>query len=393
MATSEKVVKVGLIGPGGRLMDIVERLDKQCEQVKIAGLFDPSEESIEKCKKRCDASDAIVFDSYEALCESDEIEWVMIGSWNCFHCEHAIKALECGKHVFCEKPLATNIEDCLKMKAAKDKAKGQIFSFGLVLRYATMYNKIHELIESGQIGDIVSFEFNENLEFNHGGYIHQDWRRKTEYAGTHLLEKCCHDVDLVNWIIGSKAQRVASFGSLAFFKPENKHHADRIGPCPENGRPAFQYWEFSKNSPFNDDKDIIDNQVGILEYENGVHVTFHASCLAGIPERRMLILGTEGAIRADLIAGKLEHRRIGWNTPTTFHDVTGGGHGDGDTIMIKHLIKTMTEGAAPQATLEDGLIAAATCFAMDKAMDEGTVVNLDPWWEAANLKGDACCCK
>ncbi|MCG8553181.1 MAG: Gfo/Idh/MocA family oxidoreductase, partial [Desulfobacterales bacterium] len=256
MATSEKVVKVGLIGPGGRLMDIVERLDKQCEQVKIAGIFDPCEESIKKCKERCEADDAIIFDSYEALCESDEIEWVMIGSWNCFHAEQAIKAMECGKHVFCEKPLATNIEDCLKMKAVKDKTKGQIFSFGLVLRYATMYNKIHELIESGQIGDIVSFEFNENLEFNHGGYIHQDWRRKTENAGTHLLEKCCHDVDLVNWIIGSKAKRVASFGSLAFFKPENKHHADRIGPSPENGRPAFQYWPFSKNSPFNDDKDI-----------------------------------------------------------------------------------------------------------------------------------------
>ncbi len=50
-------------------------------------------------------------------------------------------------------------------------------------------------------------EFNETLDFNHGGYIMGDWRRLQRYSGTHLLEKCCHDIDLVNWITGSLAGR------------------------------------------------------------------------------------------------------------------------------------------------------------------------------------------
>ncbi|QQE10615.1 Gfo/Idh/MocA family oxidoreductase [Planctomycetota bacterium] len=392
MADSHEIVRVGLIGPGFRLMDVVEKLDKQCDQVKIAGLFDPNPESIKKCQARCDASEAIIFDSFESLCESDQIDWIMIGSWNCFHAEHAIKALSCGKHVFCEKPLATNFDDCLAMQKAKNDAPGQIFSFGLVLRYATLYNKINEIVKSGQIGDLMSFEFNETLEFNHGGYIHQDWRRQTELAGTHLLEKCCHDVDLVNWIIGSKAKRVASFGNCSFFTEANKHHQDRIGPNKE-GRPAYQGWMYSHETPFRDDKDIVDSQVGILEYENGVNVTFHTSCNAGIPERRMYILGTKGAVRADLITGKIELRLIDWEAPTTVIDATGGGHGDGDIIMVKGIIDTMTKGVAPQASLEDGLVAAATCFAMDKAMDEGTVIELTEWWEKAGLNEKACCAK
>jgi len=55
------------------------------------------------------------------------------------------------------------------------------------------------------IGDVVSMEFNETLNFNHGGYIMGDWRRKTDLSGGHLLEKCSHDYDLVNWILNSKA--------------------------------------------------------------------------------------------------------------------------------------------------------------------------------------------
>ena len=69
------------------------------------------------------------------------------------------------------------------------------FAFGLVLHYAPHYRKNHELIASGRIGKIVSFEFNETLHFNHGGYIAGNWRPNREWPGTHLPEKCCHDFD------------------------------------------------------------------------------------------------------------------------------------------------------------------------------------------------------
>ena len=64
---------------------------------------------------------------------------------------------------------------------------------------------------------MISMEFNETLGFNHGGFIMGDWRRLTENSGTHLLEKCCHDIDLVNWMLESIPVKVASFGGVNFF--------------------------------------------------------------------------------------------------------------------------------------------------------------------------------
>jgi len=86
---------------------------------------------------------------------------------------------------------------------------GRLFNIGLTLRYSPHYRKIKQLLESGAVGDIISMEFNETLDFNHGGYIMGNWRRLREYAGTHLLEKCCHDIDLVNWMVGSRARHVS----------------------------------------------------------------------------------------------------------------------------------------------------------------------------------------
>ena len=108
--------------------------------------------------------------------------------------------------MFCQKPLATTLADCLAMREAW-QASGRMFIIGFSLRYAPHYRKIKELLDQGAVGRIVSMEFNETLDFNHGGYIMGDWRRLQRYSGTHLLEKCCHDIDLVNWIMGSLAAR------------------------------------------------------------------------------------------------------------------------------------------------------------------------------------------
>lgn len=72
-------------------------------------------------------------------------------------------------------------------------------------------------------------EFNETLHLDHGGFIMGDWRRLTEHSGGHLLEKCCHDFDLVNWILRTKARKVSSFGGLNFFIPKYEYRMKEIG--------------------------------------------------------------------------------------------------------------------------------------------------------------------
>jgi predicted dehydrogenase len=377
---------IGIIGCGERLRVVTGLLLKQASGLRVSALSDPSSESVEKTKAAI-APDATAYEDHRDLLADPKIDWVMIGSWNCYHREHAVAALKAGKHVFCEKPLATNVEDALAIRDAVERSDRH-FVLGFPLRYTKHYRKIYQLITGGAIGKIISLEFNETLDFNHGAYIHQDWRRWTRHAGTHLLEKCCHDVDIVNWCVGALPARVASFGGLRFFTPDNAYHIDRVGPNPDTGLRAYQHYRATNGSPFRDDKDIVDHQIAIIEYQNGVKASFHTNCNAALPERRAYILGSEGTIRADLMTGRVELKRIGWDEPTTVFPSVAGGHGGGDEVMVQKLARVMCSGAEAEEPFDQALSATLTCFAIDEALQRGEVVDLRPYWAKAGM-GDA----
>ncbi|MDP8236736.1 MAG: Gfo/Idh/MocA family oxidoreductase [Candidatus Erginobacter occultus] len=381
----EKTIGMGLIGCGG-MGRVVPRIARKREKrVATTALCDPEERSLAAGLKELNPA-ARVYPDYRELVRAPEVDWVLIASWNADHCAHAVAAFEAGKDVFCQKPLATNLEDCLAIKAAWEKS-GRAFFIGFVLRFAPHYQKIRRLLDRGVIGDIISLEFNETLEFNHGGFIMGDWRRLKKYAGSHLLEKCCHDIDLVNWYVGSLPRRVASFGGLDFFIPENRRHLDRLGKSSK-GLPAYRSWGgLIDRNPFTSDKDIVDNQVAIIEYENNVRATFHTNCNAGIPERRMYILGTEGAIRADLLRGTIEVGRIGFRSRIRKYRLrVRGGHAGGDAVLGRALAACMTRGDEPPAGMMEALEASIACFAIDQAMESGRVVDLRPLWEKAGIE-------
>jgi len=234
-----KKINVGAIGCGGMGLIIVKSLLSLDERLQLTGIYDPNENSVKKTLEEIKPQPN-VYDSYQKLVADPEIDWVMIASWNNFHKEQTVAAFEAGKNVFCQKPLATNIDDCKAMYDAWKKS-GKMFNIGFTLRYSPHYRKIKQLLNDGIVGKITSMEFNETLDFNHGGYIHGDWRRLRKYAGTHLLEKCCHDIDLVNWMVESRASRAASFGGTDFFVPENEKHVERIGQN-EDGVKAYVTW-------------------------------------------------------------------------------------------------------------------------------------------------------
>jgi len=396
----DKTLGIGLVGCGGRLCGISRRTCRQDKRLRVVGLYDNNPKSIEFAKSFYAQPDyyahadkeLTAFDSLEALLADPAIEWVMVGSWNSAHCEHTVAAFEAGKHVFCEKPLATSIEDCVAMRDAW-QASGKQFLIGFTLRFSPHYRKIKALLDEGVVGDIISMEFNETLDFMHGGWIHDDWRSHTKHAGTHLLEKCCHDIDLVNWMIGDRTARVASFGGLNFFVPSNARHMERLGTNGRGDR-AYKAMGSTRSRPDTDPftregKDIVDNQVVIMEYENGVRATFHTNCNAGIPERRMYILGSEGAIRADVLTGTIQSKRIGFDTEVIDHETgASGGHGGGDDVLAQELKDCMLEGGLPAAGLEDGLVSAVTCFGIDRACDTGKVVEMAPLWQQAGMKAE-----
>ncbi len=383
-----KKIKIGVVGCGFRISTVLGFLLKRHgDAVEITALFDPAEAQAKRFQKDL-APDAKCFSSVEGLLANGDTDWITISSWNCFHVEQAIAALKAGKNVFCEKPLSTTMEDTVRMQDAMRNAPGRMFFFGLVLRYTPIYQKIKELIATGILGKILSFEFSETLDFNHGGGIHGNWRRDRKLAGTHLLEKCCHDIDIANWLVDSLPVAAASFGGLDFFKPENRAFAQTLGKNAE-GNEAYATWGLpGQIDPFSEGSTIVDNQVCILQYANGARATFHTNCNAAIPERRMYILGSRGAIRADAISGIVETKAIGFDVKTEtcdFHK-PGDGHYGGDPMMADALYESMVRGKAPLASLEDGVHSAVSCFGIDAALDSGHVVDMRPMWERVGIK-------
>lgn len=386
-ANPQDTAAIGILGSGARIRGVLKRLvEAGGGRIAIRAAYDPNPPAVQVTRELF--GDGVeICDSEEALLNHPDISWVFIGSVNNLHKRHILGALKAGKHVFAEKPLATTFEDCLAIRDAV-AASDRTFALGLVLRYSALYQKVKSVLDSGVLGELLSAEFNETLSFNHGGFIFGDWRRSQELSGGHMLEKCCHDLDLAGWFVGSVPIRIASFGGRRFFVPENAGRMDEIGPN-EKGLDAYRSWETATQkvlNPFTSGADIHDHQVAILEYANGVRATFHTNCNAGIPERRILLLGSKGALRADLVAGTVEVGKIGWDgKPEIVFSNATDGHGGGDDIMARELCRTMLEGLPPYASVREGLVSAVTAFAMDQSLNENRIVDLLPMWKSARL--------
>ncbi len=375
-------IKVGVIGCGGRaylLKSLFERKD-----VILKSVFDPAEIRMTEFAEGMGHPTAHHCKDYSEITKDPEISWVLVFSPNSFHKEHIIAAFESGKNVFSEKPLATKIEDCQAIFDAHQKS-GKLFATGFVLRYAPLYMKVKEILDSGVVGQILSIDANENISSHHGSYIMANWRRHSKLAGSHLLEKCCHDLDLLNWFTASIPSKTASFGGRDLFLPENKHLENELKDS--QGRSAYspaQWRNFGMaDSAFDSDKDIIDNQVTIFQYRNNIRVTFQCTLANAIPERRMYFSCSKGTLIAELYSGTIKMRRLG-DDAIKLYDISGDGHGGGDPKIMDSLYDSMKNGTAPKCSGNEGIHSTVAALAADLSMTSGQIVDLEPIWKKLN---------
>ncbi|MFA6101682.1 MAG: Gfo/Idh/MocA family oxidoreductase [Victivallaceae bacterium] len=376
---------VGLVGCGHRLTGLAGYLK---DKVQIRAICEPDSKCADNFRKLI-PGDYSVTSGYDEFLEQGGMDWVMVGSPNNMHKEHIVKAFEAGLNVFAEKPLATTIDDCVAVCDAHRRS-GKQFATGFVLRFSPHYLKIKELLDSGAVGDIISFEFDECIPHYHGGHIMKGWRRFKEISGGHIVEKCCHDIDLANWFTGSTAGRAASFGGLNFFKPENAGIIDEIGP-DSGGCKAYSEWQHvttQDTCPFNSGKTIIDNQVAIIEYRNGVRATFHANLNTGLKKRGFYICGTRGTLESEWYSGRILLQKIGHGLPVEDFSTPAvtGSHGGADEIIMDSLYETMTTGKKPLCGGLEGLLSTVTAIAIQQAMEKGEIINLNDIWRKLNIR-------
>ncbi|MPM75903.1 hypothetical protein SDC9_122898 [bioreactor metagenome] len=202
-----------------------------------------------------------------------------------------------------------------------------------------------------------------------------NWRRLTALAGPHILEKCCHDLDLINWFTNSLPTKVAAMAGRTFFVEKN---AALLEKYP---RSTFFSWNdpHAIASPFAGDTDLDDVLMSIAEFRNGVRVGFTATMSNALPERRMRFNCAEGSMIAELYTMTLRWKAMGADAEQLIN-FNGDGHAGGDSFIMKELFDTMIHHTPPKCSGSEGLASAVYALALDRAAAEGKVMDLEPIW-------------
>lgn len=136
------------------------------------------------------------------IIDSPGIDVVYICTPTAGHMDLVLRAAERGKHIFCEKPLATNTADVRKMVAAADRA-GVKAGVGLVLRHSPILTVLKSLTDDPTLGRLMVIVFRDDQFFPIQGHYASDWRKDAAQAGAGtLLEHSIHDVDVLRWFGG-----------------------------------------------------------------------------------------------------------------------------------------------------------------------------------------------
>jgi predicted dehydrogenase len=339
---------------------------------------------------------------------------VLVCTQDAMHAEPAIALARLGYHVLLEKPIATSEADCRAVVEAAEDA-GVLFAVGHVLRYTPYTAAVRRLVDAGRLGEVVSVQHLEPVGFWHHAhsYVRGAWRR--EDASTFmLLAKSCHDLDWLQHVVGRPIRRVASFGGLAHFRPENRPAgaSDRCLDCAVE--PACPYsaprfyarylgrgggWPLDalvdsdaeadlaaalREGPYGRcvyacDNDAVDHQVVAMEFDAGTTGVFTMTAFNAGGHRRTRLFGTRGeldgdgeTVRAyDFLTGASEVLDVRAAGDAT----AGGGHGGGDAGLMEAFVHAVATGdrAGILCSPREALQAHLAAFAAERARREGTV--------------------
>ena len=348
---------------------------------------------------------ADVHETAEELAARADIDAIVVTSPDCFHEQHAIAALNAGKHVFVDKPLATTVSGCLNVIEAARRA-GSLLYMGFNLRHHAVIRRMKEVAKSGAVGDIFSIHATEH--YNGGRTYHSRWNRLKQFTGGLFIHKGSHDFDVINYIMGDvRPARVSCFASVFTLNRQGIPFALRPGEdpgptcsdCPYGGTCPDAYMVtpepdslvgrlfnaqtaeidgYHKNlCMYASDKDTHDQGVAIVEYENGA-TAMHSECfVTPLSNRRYLVDGTRGHFEADMHANQVTVRPR-WSNDVVEHriDPGGGSHGGADPVMIRHFLDCVRTGERPTANAVDGTWSVAVGVAAELSRAERRVVEI-----------------
>jgi predicted dehydrogenase len=366
--------RIAVVGLGQRIAHVLAAMKEVGWDFTISGYSDPAPVGLPILKQHgIEAGRA--FENAQSLLKSEPFDLVMIGSPNHLHYEHLRLAFAAGNPIFAEKPIVRTQDETFALAQHLATATVPPVYVGLVMRSMPIVREVIARVDGGALGDVISMDATEHLPPEHGGYLARNWRRKEEWGGSFLLDKVCHDFDIFGRIAKSRASRVASFGGKRIFEPKHASENEAYS--------SFDAGWSGASDAFHSDMDVTDHQNAIVEYANGVRLSFHSNSHVSLTERRWYIAGTKGTLIADLVRNRLMFRAMherGKPERIDYGGRTADAHNGADQAMARDLLEALEGRAAFPVTAQDSMEAGLTVMAIDRAMREGTLIDCAPMW-------------
>lgn len=416
-------LKVVIVGGGHRSLIYAELSELKPDMMQIVGIVDPNEFRRNSIAERFSIPEENKFSNVEDFVSKEKFaDAVINGTMDHIHVETSIPVLKAGYDILLEKPFAVNETEMRELvKCANEYNRKIMVCF--VLRYAPFYRRIKETLLTGVIGDIVNIQTVEHVSYHHmsTSHVRGKWRNEEECHASMLLAKCCHDIDIMMWLMGDDAPvKVSSFGGLMQFKPENapENSGTRcLVDCPlvdtclysakriyldHPDRWSFYVWdkledkanatledkrELLKTSPYGicaykSDNNVVDHQSLNIQFHSGATGTHNMIGGTAIPQRKIHIIGTKGEIFGTLESGVFTVSQIDPSPGCEHKDyevnvkVTDDSHGGGDLLLTEDFVNYVRDDilSVSCTSINESVKGHLTVFKADESMKNGGVV-------------------
>ncbi len=379
-------MNIGIIGTGTRsVLYLKPILAGIRENLKIKALADVDDEKLKKYANEYFNAENMptLYTDYKEMMEKEDLDTVFICTPDNMHTDIVLPIFKMNKNILLEKPMATTIEDCVAIYEESRKQSKHLY-LGFVLRYTPLYQKVKEIIDSGVLGKILTVEAKETLDYLHGSSYMRRWHRFKKNSGGFLNTKCCHDMDLLNWLIGSDPEYISAFGSRSYFNPI-KDAAAKCVDCKLKDTCKFfykpeDYLEYNCVEDicvFNSENEIYDNEIVNIQYENGIKASFTVTMLCDVETRTLVIFGSEATLYADLAKNKVEVNGIHPNDKKVYDiKIDETGHFGGDSGLLGLMFDSIEKGTEYMNDARAGLMSSAMTLAAEKSIDEKKIINV-----------------
>lgn len=338
-----ETVQLGIVGAEGRRGRQLHELFTQEAGVEVTALVDVSYKDAYEVGETA----AGRFSDIGDILGSNEIGAVVIATPDRFHEEHAIAALNSGKNVYLEKPMAITPEACDRIINAAE-ANQRLVYVGHNMRHFTVIKKMKQLIDEGAVGDIKAVWEQHLISYGRRHYFSEDrWHRKRENIGGLLIHKASHDLDIIQWFAGGQAKRVVAMGYLAV-------------------------WGDQPGEP-----DVEDVSTVAMELDNGVQASY-SQCHFGFDTcREFTVLGTKGTLRnrgdnPEIAVVQLYNKRRRSIQPEPTQEwrfqAEKGFHGDSDQRIINEFIGVLRGELKPTISPQEAAWAVKVGYAATQSL-------------------------